>query len=50
MNNEHNDKQPLNLDDLEKVAGGAGGLEQLKTSIIRDGRSDELKTMFKTQG
>ena len=49
MNNEQNDKQPLNLDELEKVAGG-GMLEDLLNIIRRDGRWDELKTIFKTQG
>ncbi len=50
---ELNMERKLNLDDLDKVAGGAGGdvgpLEELVTQIRRDHHAKELIELFRTQ-
>lgn len=53
MNNEHNDKQPLNLDELEQVSGGASGIEIqdfINNRIKPDGHYQELVDILRTYG
>ena len=49
MNNEHNDKQPLNLDDLEQVSGGYK-LDDNIARIKRDGHFQEILDIYLSQG